>query len=149
MSLILGRIFCGWVCPFGLYLDFISWIRKTFKIKHKNLSEKTNEKIRQLRYIIIAVILILSFILGAQAITGTLIVPSTQPGGYAYTYFSSPFCQVCPMKPLCVMILTALGPMRPAQIFSTTTGQFLQLGYYITSLNLLVLAVSHGGCLCV
>ena len=141
MSLILGRLFCGWVCPFGLYLDFISWIRKTFKFRHRNLSEKSSEKIRQLRYVIIAAILIVSFILGSEAITGTLIIPGTQPGGYAYTYFSSPFCQVCPMKPLCVMILTLLGPMRPAQIFSTTTGQFLQLGYYVTSLNLLVLGI--------
>ena len=141
MSIILGRIFCGWVCPFGLYLDFMSWIRKTFKIKHQSLSEKTNEKIRQLRYIIIATIIILCFILGSQAITGTLVVPGTQPGGYTYTYFSSPFCQVCPMKPLCVMIETAIGPMRPAQIFSTTTGQFLQLGYYVTSLNLLALGI--------
>ncbi len=141
MSLILGRIFCGWVCPFGLYLDFVSWIRKTVKVPHRNLSEKTNEKIRQLRYIIIAVILILCVVLGAQVITGTLIIPTTQPGGYDYTYFSAPFCQVCPMKPLCVMLLTAIGPMRPAQIFATTTGQFLQLGQYVTSLNLLVLAV--------
>ena len=141
MSIILGRIFCGWVCPFGLYLDFISWIRKKFKFNHKNLSEKTNEKIRQLRYVIIAAILIVCFILGSEAITGTLIVPGTQPGGYTYTYFSSPFCQVCPMKPLCVMIVDLLGPMRPAQIFSTTTGQFLQLGYYVTSLNLLVLGI--------
>ncbi|MGD0644855.1 MAG: 4Fe-4S binding protein [Candidatus Bathyarchaeia archaeon] len=141
MSLILGRIFCGWVCPFGLYVDFVSWIRKTLKFNHKNLSEKNGEKIRQLRYVIIAAILIVSFILGAEAITGTLIVPSTQTGGYAYTYLSSPFCQVCPMKPLCVWILTVLGPMRPAQILSTTTGQFLQLGYYITSLNLLVLGI--------
>ena len=141
MSLILGRIFCGWACPFGLYLDFISWIRKTFRFHHKDLSEKTSEKIRQLRYVIIAAILIVSFILGSEAITGTLVVPGTQPGGYTYTYFSSPFCQVCPMKPLCVMIETLLGPMRPAQIFSTTTGQFLQLGYYVTSLNLLVLGI--------
>ena len=141
MSLILGRLFCGWVCPFGLYIDFMSWIRKKLGFSHRNLSEKNNEKIRQLRYVIIAAILILSFILGSEAITGHLIIPSTQPGGYAYTYFSSPFCQVCPMKPLCVMILTVLGPMKQAEIFATTTGQFLQLGYYVTSLNLLVIAI--------
>jgi len=141
MSLILGRIFCGWACPFGLYIDFIDWIRKTFRFRHKDLSEKTSEKIRQLRYVIIAAILIVCFILGSEAITGTLVVPGTQPGGFTYTYFSSPFCQVCPMKPLCVMIETLLGPMRPAQIFSTTTGQFLQLGYYVTSLNLLSLGI--------
>jgi polyferredoxin len=141
MSIVLGRIFCGWVCPFGLYIDFIGWIRKTLKLDHKNLSEKTNEKIRQLRYVIIAAIILVCFILGSEAITGTLLVPGTKPGEYVYTYFSSPFCQVCPMKPLCVMIETALGPMRPAQIFSTTTGQFLQLGYYVTSLNLIVLGI--------
>jgi len=118
-------------------VDFIGWIRKKLRLNHRDLSEK----IRQLRYVIIAGILIICFIFASEAITGTLIVPSTQPGGYVYTYFSMPFCQVCPMKPLCVMILSALGPMKQADIFSTTTGLFFQLGYFITSLNLLVLAI--------
>ena len=36
----LGRVFCGWVCPFGLYLDLISRLRKALRIKHRLLSDK-------------------------------------------------------------------------------------------------------------
>lgn len=34
ISLVLGRVFCGWVCPLGSIFDFYSWILSRFKIKH-------------------------------------------------------------------------------------------------------------------
>jgi polyferredoxin len=141
MSIILGRFFCGWICPFGLYIDTISRIRKSLSVSYKKLSERFNERLRQLSYVILAAMLILSVILGSEVISGVSLVGGTQPGGFVYTYFSAPYCQVCPMRPLCVLALTALGPMRPASIFSTTTGIFYQLGYYVTSLNLLILGL--------
>ncbi len=140
-AVILGRFFCGWVCPFGLYLDLMTRLRKAFKIKRRSFSDKFNERFHQLSYVILALIIIVSFIFGAQAIAGTQLVPGTQKGGFVYNYFSAPFCQVCPMKPLCILADTGLGLMKPDWIIQTTTGQFLQLGYYITSLNLIVLAV--------
>jgi polyferredoxin len=63
------------------------------------------------------------------------------PGGYVYPYFYAPFCEVCPMRPLCSLIETVLGPLATTQIFYTTRGQFFQLGYYVTSLNLIVLGI--------
>ena len=63
-SIILGRFFCGWLCPFGFYMDVLTRIRKTTRLRHLHFSEKTNAAIAQSRYIIIAVILILSVIFG-------------------------------------------------------------------------------------
>lgn len=137
-SVILGRFWCGWVCPFGLYVDLMARLRKALKIKRRELSEKFNTRFHQLGYVILALIIILSVFFGAQAITGTQLVAGTEEGGFVYTYFSAPFCQVCPMKPLCILSETSVGLMRPEWIVQNTTGQFWQLGYYITSTNLLI-----------
>jgi ferredoxin len=138
-SVLLGRVFCGWVCPFGLYVDVMTRLRKALRIKHRTLSDKTNEAVHQLKYVILALLILLSFVFGAQAITGTQLIPGTQKGGAVYEYGSAPFCQVCPMKPLCIFIDTGVGLMKPEWITAQTTGQFYQLGYYITSINVLVL----------
>ncbi|MEM2144094.1 MAG: 4Fe-4S binding protein [Candidatus Jordarchaeaceae archaeon] len=139
MSIILGRFFCGWICPFGLYMDLISRFRKCLKIDHWNLSKNINDALRQLSYIIIIVILLLSFIFGAENIVGMKIVSETEYGGFIYRYFTAPFCQVCPMKPLCIMVEGAFGYMNFQYVLSQTTGLFYEIGYYVTSLNILVL----------
>ena len=140
-AVLLGRVFCGWVCPFGLYVDLMTRLRKALKIKRRNFSDKFNDRFHQLGYVILALIIIVSVIFGAEAIAGVQLVDGTQKGGFIYTYFSAPYCQVCPMKPLCMLAETAVGLLQPAWTFQTTTGQFFQLGYYITSLNLAILAI--------
>ena len=141
LSVLLGKFFCGWLCPFGLYMDLLSRFRKALKIKHRDFSDHFNEKFHQLGYVIIALIIIICVIFGSQAIAGAQLVPGTEQGGFVYNYFSAPFCQVCPMKPLCVMLETSVGLMRPEWLVENTTGQFYQLGFYLTSLNLFVLGV--------
>jgi len=140
-SVLLGRFFCGWICPFGLYLDLFTRLRKAVKIKHRSFSDGFNKKFHQLSYVILALIIILSVVLGSQAIAGAQLVSGTEKGGFVYTYFSAPFCQVCPMKPLCVLAETSVDIMKPNWIFGPTTGQFLQLGFYVTSLNLFILGI--------
>jgi ferredoxin-type protein NapH len=140
-AVVLGRFFCGWVCPFGLYVDLMTRLRKALKIKRRNLSDRFNARFHQLGYVILALLIILSVVFGSQALTGTQLVNGTQRGGSIYTYFSAPFCQVCPMKPLCILAETSVGLMKPAWIVQNTTGQFYQLGFYITSTNLIILAL--------
>ena len=61
LTLILGRFFCGWICPLGSVLDFTAFIWK--KPSNKVLS---NEKsLRNLKYYILA-ILSISAIVGSQ-----------------------------------------------------------------------------------
>ena len=69
-SIVLGRFFCGWLCPFGLYMDVLTRIRKATRLRHLHFSEKTNTALAQSRYIIIAIFLILSVIFASYAIFG-------------------------------------------------------------------------------
>ncbi len=47
-AVLLGRFFCGWVCPFGLYVDLTSRLRKALKIKHRSFSDRFNTRFHQL-----------------------------------------------------------------------------------------------------
>lgn len=140
-AVLLGRFFCGWVCPFGLYIDLMTRLRKALNIKRRELSEKVNQRFHQLGYVILALIIIISVIFGSQAISGVQLVSGTAKGGFVWTYYSAPFCQVCPMKPFCIGVDVSTGVMKPDWPLQTTTGQFYQLGFYLTSINIAILAV--------
>lgn len=64
-----GRFFCGWICPFGLYMDLIAMLRTKLGIRYWNLPDKLNRYLHKLRYIIAAVILVSPLLLGALEIT--------------------------------------------------------------------------------
>ncbi|MCL2432114.1 MAG: 4Fe-4S binding protein [Nitrososphaerota archaeon] len=139
-SLILGRVWCGWVCPFGLYLDALTYLRKRLKIKRYDFSNKFNDRFHQLSYVILAAILILCVLFASYAITGTQLIPGTEQGGFIYTYYSAPFCTVCPMKPVCLLMQNQAGILQSQWIFNGA-GEFYQLGMYLTSVNLIILAI--------
>jgi polyferredoxin len=139
-SIILGRFWCGWVCPFGLYLDVLTYLRKKLKIKRVDLSERINKYFHQLSYVILAAMLIICVLFASYSITGTELIPGTEPGGFTYTYYSAPFCTVCPMKPLCLLMQNQAGILQSPWIF-TGTGAFYQLGMYLTSANMIILGI--------
>jgi polyferredoxin len=94
VTIFFGRFFCGWICPFGLYMDLITQVRKSFKIRYRNLSEKLNKQLHRLRYLIVLVVLILPFLLGAMDPNVWL----------SFVFFTGPF------RPLIVFFL---GPLEP------------------------------------
>ena len=57
MPIVLGRFFCGWICPFGLYMDLLTLIRKVFKIRYRNLSDRLNKLLHNLRYALVLLFL--------------------------------------------------------------------------------------------
>jgi len=61
-GLILGRVFCSWICPFNLIVDLAKWIRKKF---HTGIF-KINVS-RSVRYYLLVLSIILSAILGFAA----------------------------------------------------------------------------------
>jgi polyferredoxin len=93
MTFITGRFFCGWICPFGLYMDVVTEIRKVTKARYRNLSERLNRSLHKLRYVILVVFLVLPFVLYS--------IPSWQ---YTLILFLSG-----PFKPITVL----LGPLEP------------------------------------
>jgi polyferredoxin len=145
LSIILGKIFCGWLCPFGLYEDLITRTRKAFRIKHYNLSKKTNNILGQFRFIIIAILLILSFIFGSYALIGTELIPGTIPGGPLGTeagivsIINEPFCLVCPMRPLSILAEVVIGQLNYSYISQIMYGPLNIAGFYLTSINITIL----------
>ena len=144
-AVILGRFFCGWLCPFGLYQDVVTRLRKATRLRHLNFSEKTNKALGQSRWVIIAVFLILSVIFASSAIFGYQIVPGTTPGGPEGTeagnvgFLNEPFCLVCPMRPLCVLAECAVGSMNWHYVEQIIYGPFWTLGGYVSSINIAIL----------
>ncbi|NLF88740.1 4Fe-4S binding protein [Candidatus Bathyarchaeota archaeon] len=55
----LGRLFCGWACPLGLYLDLTTLIRRALRIDHWSLPRKLNENLHKTRYLIALAITLL------------------------------------------------------------------------------------------
>jgi ferredoxin-type protein NapH len=146
-AIILGRSFCGWLCPFGLYQDLLTRIRKAFRLKHLNVSDKTSAKLGQARYLILAAMIILSVIFASYAIFGTELIPGTIPGGPEGTeagivsYINEPFCLVCPARPLCIIAEMAIGSMNWSYISQIVYGPFWIGGFYLTSINVIVLII--------
>jgi Pyruvate/2-oxoacid:ferredoxin oxidoreductase delta subunit len=122
-------------------MDLLTYLRKIVKIPHRDLSENFNKRFHQLGYVILALIIVLSVMFGAEAIAGAQLVPGTEEGGFVYQYFSAPFCQVCPMKPFCILLESSVGLIQFDWIAQVTTGQFYELGFYVTSINVIVLGV--------
>jgi len=71
MSIVLGRFFCGWICPFGLYMDVLTFIRKALKIRYRILPDRLNKLLHNLRYAIVL------FFLGLAPVLYILDQPST------------------------------------------------------------------------
>jgi polyferredoxin len=146
-SLLFGRAYCGWLCPFGLFQDVLSKIRKTVKLKHRSLSEPTNKKLGQARYVIIATFLILSIIFGSYYIFGTELIPGTIAGGPGGTEtgivssINEPYCLICPMRPLCSLIEAGIGSMNFSYISQIVYGPFGIIGAYYSSISLTVLII--------
>lgn len=63
LPIVLGRFFCGWLCPFGLYMDALTLIRKAFKMRYRNLPDKFNKFLHNFRYVLLLFFLIVPFVL--------------------------------------------------------------------------------------
>ncbi len=144
-ALVLGRWGCGWLCPFGLYQDILTRIRKSTRLKHLSTSPKTNKKLGQVSYLIIAVSLILSVIFASYTIFGTELIPGTIPGGPEGTEagivsnINEPFCLICPARPLCIAVETGIGALNWSYISQIVYGPFWISGFYLTSINVAIL----------
>jgi polyferredoxin len=68
LPIVLGRFFCGWLCPFGLYMDAITLIRKSLKVRYRTLPDKLNKFLHNFRYVLLLFFLILPFILSLTRI---------------------------------------------------------------------------------
>jgi Pyruvate/2-oxoacid:ferredoxin oxidoreductase delta subunit len=102
-------------------------------MRHGKVSEGLGANLSQLRYVILAVIIIISFIVGSEFFI-------TSYGRAAADSISVPFCQVCPIKPLFVLTQTELGMMSESVTYAWY-GIGVWEGFYGTSINIFTLTL--------
>jgi len=61
VTLLLGRFFCGWICPLGTSIDITAALKK----RHPELKDKNNALLRKVKFCLLG-ILVLCGILGKQ-----------------------------------------------------------------------------------
>lgn len=95
MTLFLGRFFCGWICPFGFYMDLVTLLRKRLRKHYMNIPERLNVNLHRLRYVLLFALLIFPLIL-----VGPLIMQLWPLAIYLLGPFNSPRILLGPMVPL-------------------------------------------------
>ncbi len=63
---LLGRVFCGWICPLGLLLDLTDDIRQRFITRKRG-----KQMSRQIKYVLLGIFLALSLLIGLPTFTLT------------------------------------------------------------------------------
>lgn len=65
-AVLLGRMLCGWVCPFGFIQEILGYVKR----KHKEISPRTHKDMINLKYIILGIVLFISITVSATAVMG-------------------------------------------------------------------------------
>jgi ferredoxin-type protein NapH len=53
ITIVFGRLYCGWLCPFGFVMDLVVQLRKALKIRYRIIPDKLNKILHNLRYAIL------------------------------------------------------------------------------------------------
>jgi len=80
---LLGKAWCGWICPFGLLQDWLTALRKKLGWRESHLMPQTMIRLGRLRYAILACL---------------SVVPILVTAGLLHPDFYLPFCNICPAK---------------------------------------------------
>jgi ferredoxin-type protein NapH len=96
----LGRALCGWVCPFGLVQDVMSYLKK----KHLEVSDRTHKWMTLIKYPILALILLVSGSFASLLAIGSSEGFSSALGVFAY----APFNALSPSDTLFAVIPTGI-----------------------------------------
>lgn len=108
MSIAFGAVFCGWVCPFGTFQEWLGKIgRILFKKKYDNVIPHNIDRVlRYFRYIVAA------WIIYITAVSGKLIFGDYDPY-YALFNFWSDEVAVQALVILGFIVLASLIAERP------------------------------------
>ncbi|OPZ78643.1 MAG: putative electron transport protein YccM [Alphaproteobacteria bacterium ADurb.Bin438] len=74
-AIVIGPLFCGWLCPYGFYQDVCRYIGKFIRKKPFEINDKWHKYLQVLRY----VVFILSLIIG-----GLFLLPSDILKSFSY-----------------------------------------------------------------
>ncbi|MBU3170531.1 4Fe-4S binding protein [Clostridium estertheticum] len=71
VTILLGRFFCGWVCAFGTYNDFLYLLsKKVFKINFK-VNEEVDKVLKYVKYVVLLLLVIVVWTMGSKVLDTT------------------------------------------------------------------------------
>ncbi|MBU3215177.1 4Fe-4S binding protein [Clostridium estertheticum] len=71
VTIFLGRFFCGWVCAFGTYNDFLYLLsKKVFKINFK-VNEEVDKVLKYVKYVVLLLLVIVVWTMGSKVLDTT------------------------------------------------------------------------------
>lgn len=99
LVVILGRVWCGWLCPIGFIQNILLRIRKALGIPYKDVSPKATMVLNQMGYVLIFLIAFLSFAVGVTFL-----------GMHNFwTKSELPFESVAPPRPIWIFLQQLVG----------------------------------------
>lgn len=94
LGLLLGRAWCGWVCPLGFLQDLITRLRLALHLPRLYLSPRARRGLRYTAYGVLIAMVVISLLTGW---------PSSRL--YAQnTTLHRPYCQICPSRQLIPLV---------------------------------------------
>lgn len=87
MMLIFGRLWCGWICPMGAMMDFLTWLRKLFAWPRRMLSAQWERFLFYTRHLLLWGSLLISLLIS---------LPMFGTGANDALFLI--YCQFCPAR---------------------------------------------------
>jgi polyferredoxin len=81
----LSKLWCGWLCPFCLFQDWITMLRKKAGIREMIISRKTRKKLEPIKYMLLALLIAIPIFIANVGL---------------HPDWALPFCQICPARPI-------------------------------------------------
>jgi polyferredoxin len=85
LAALLGKAWCGWICPFGTLSDWMGGLRKKLGLRESRLSAPGRPRLGWIKYALLAALVAL---------------PPLVTAGWLSKDAYLPFCQICPGKSL-------------------------------------------------
>jgi len=78
---LLGKAWCGWICPFGLVQDWLTMLRQKLRIREMIITPEQKKRLAPVKFFILAYL---------------MLVPPLITAGIIHDDFFRPFCNICP-----------------------------------------------------
>jgi polyferredoxin len=121
LVIVLGKSWCGWLCPFGLVQDWITRLRRKLGIRESEILVRQKEKLSVIKYILLGYLFIMPVLAGSGVLPVDFILA---------------FCNICPAKAL--MPLFAGDVQYIAMDFSTRVALGFSLALLIVTAAMLI-----------